>query len=794
MKSLDCNKEKNLMVVYSPAGYGKTTLIQDFLSSRNLNYAWLNLSGGVDHIYTLLNYLIKALKVVNNDFGQYSADILESRREQYQLKKNMSSLINDFVKTFINEFSNSFRQDVFLVLDDFQDIEESKWVKETFDTLFHSMPANLHLIIISRQLPDFNFVSLLKNGNIFKMGMEELIFRFDEIINLLENTYSMEYSEDGVKLLENNLGGWITGIHLMLKSYGKDFSKIKLDYQLIPENSFNILANVIYRRLEPEIKSFLLDTALLDHFDEDLCNKMLCISNSGQIIEKLFEKDLFIQSIPSTNGTSIEYKTYNYNILFKKFLLSKLNQAKNEDTIKELLVKVSGIYEKRGNVIGAINYLILAKEYAKAIPIMVENFQALWDDSKYEFLWKWLSTMDSELVSSNAYLMYYFGMLYRYFVGDLDLSLQYLEKAVALMSKQNDPYMMLRCSIHKANILMNMGRTQDVINDLSKLLEQETKDDNKAMLNYSLGYAYYQNSEYDTSTKLLNEALELCTNGKFKKTETSSYNILGHINLIKGEFKKSVYFYEKVLEGTAHVFTRFETLCNLILLHSQAGRYSKANEFLSKLNDLMHNFPIPVLKTPYMLAVQANKFESGSYNENIKILNDINTVALSMNHKTHIYLSYRLLTDTYYYLDNISKARECYELAKSYVDKNNELEMMEIANIDAVLMKKEKLDNKIESILRDAHKYYNENELIYNKMQVCYHLADYYSKVGNKPLAKKYLDECLTLAREKEFISFLHREFKHSDDLVRFALDNKIQNDFVNEVVRLTAGEEINVK
>lgn len=781
------------MVVYSPAGYGKTTLIQDFLSSRNLNFAWLNLSGGVDHIYTFLNYLIKALKVVNSDFGQYSADILESRREQYQLKKNMSTLINDFVKTFINEFSNSFKQDVFLVLDDFQDIEESKWVKETFDTLFHSMPKNLHLIIITRQLPDFNFISLLKNGNVFKMGMEELIFRFDEIINLLENTYSMEYSEDGVKLLENNLGGWITGIHLMLKSYGKDFSKIKLDYQLIPENSFNILANVIYRRLEPEIKKFLLETALLDHFDEDLCNKMLCIDNSGTIIEKLFEKDLFIQSIPSTNGTSIEYKTYNYNILFKKFLLSKLNQVKTEDEINKLLVKVSGIYEKRGNIIGAINYLILAKEYAKAIPIMIENFQALWDGSKYEFLWKWLSTMDSELVSGNAYLMYYFGMLYRYFVGDLDLSLQYLEKAVALMSKQNDPYMMLRCSIHKANILMNMGKTKDVINDLSKLLKQETVDENKAMLNYSLGYAYYQNSEYDTSTKLLNQALELCNNGTLKKTETNIYNILGHINLIKGEFKQSVYYYEKVLEGTLHVFTRFETLCNLILLHSQAARYSKANEFIAKLDDLIHNFPIPVLKIPYMLAVQANKFESGCYDENIRILNEINTIASSMSHKTHVYLSYRLLTDTYYYLNNISKAREYYELATLNVDKNNELEMMEIANIDAVLMKKEKIDSKIESILLDARKYYDENELVYNKMQVCYHLADYYIKVDNKAAAKKYLDECLTLAKEKEFISFLHREFKHSEEMICFAQDNKIQKDFVDEVVRLTSVEEVKV-
>jgi hypothetical protein len=91
----------------------------------------------------------------------------------------------------------------------FEPLNESRWVDEAFNALFDNMPENMHMILITRQIPNFNFLPLIEKQKMLKIGMEDLVFRFDEITELLKDVYSIDYSEDGIKLLDN-MGGWIT--------------------------------------------------------------------------------------------------------------------------------------------------------------------------------------------------------------------------------------------------------------------------------------------------------------------------------------------------------------------------------------------------------------------------------------------------------------------------------------------------------------------------------------------------------------------------------------------------------
>jgi ATP/maltotriose-dependent transcriptional regulator MalT len=776
------NAEKNLILIYSPPGYGKTTLVESFLETYKIKSAWLSASPAVNHIYSFFRYLIFSLKQFDKNFGDNTLLILESRREKNQLTRNIKSIANEIVKTFVKEFENVFKEDIVLVIDDFQDLADSKWAIEVFNTLLENIPDRLHLIIVTRQLPEFNFTTLTEKDKMIKIGIEDLMFRFDEIIALIEKIYSVEYTESQIEILENNLGGWITGIHLILQSFGKDLKNLKLDYQVIPENIFNVLAEEILNQLDENTADFVLKSSMLKSFDAQLCNYVLGINNSGDIINQLLSKNLVTKTDPAYSGNGYS-ATFSYPALFKKYFNSRFNDIYSEDFIRILLIKAAEYFSEKSEIAESVNYYISAGDFDSAIPLIIKNFNSMFYKGKFEYLWMWLSALENETDLENPYIVYYLGIIYKFYVGNLEKSFEFLENAVKLASMTDDKDLLIKCQIAKAGVMLNLGKSKSVIDELSGLIKEKSSAENKAYLLYHLGHAYYHNSDYDKCISLLEETLKLIEDGAQINKQSDIYNLFGHIELIKGNFIKSVVFYEKVLEGNPNIFNKFETLCNLVLMTSQGAQYSKAKKYLAQIDEMINTFPTPVFNIPYMLARQAYLFESGSYEENLKVLKEIMNIAQSMNHKTYIYLSSRLLCDTYSYMGNLAKAKEYYDISDKYIDKDNELEAIEMQTIDAVL-NKENMNGTYEKTLLDTYKYYQTNHYIYSGVQTSYRLAAYYLENNDADKAKKYIEDSLKTASENGYAAFFNREYSLSKNLMQFALNNDICRDFVKSIIK----------
>ncbi|MGH2575677.1 MAG: hypothetical protein ACRDFC_08280, partial [Ignavibacteria bacterium] len=284
---LNENINKSLILICSPAGYGKTTFVQNYLSNQKSKFTWYHVSYGTNDFYTFFSYLVYSLKRINNQFGKTTIQILEVNRHSYQMSKEFKSIAVEVIGTFVNEFQQLFNEDVIIVIDDLHNLEDSEWLRSAFNILLDNIPDNMHMIITSRQIPNFNLAYLSAKRKLLKIEMNDLNFSRDEIGMLLQNIYSISYSAKDIDLLETKLSGWITGIHLILQAYGKEFSKIKLERLKIPENIFNFFANEIFKKLSSEVQSFLLSTAPLDNFDEGICNWMLGIKNSNIILDEL---------------------------------------------------------------------------------------------------------------------------------------------------------------------------------------------------------------------------------------------------------------------------------------------------------------------------------------------------------------------------------------------------------------------------------------------------------------------------------------------------------------------------
>ncbi|MGH2575714.1 MAG: BTAD domain-containing putative transcriptional regulator, partial [Ignavibacteria bacterium] len=727
-------------------------------------------------------YMTHALKKINNNFGGTTLQFIESAKQEETRFQGLGNVIREIVGTFINDFYNNFKKDVFLVIDDLHNIKNTEWLKLTFNKLIDNFPENLHLLITSRELPDFNLTKLSAKRNIFQIQSYDLNFTHEEIADLLENIYTIAYNADDVYYLEDKLGGWITGIHLVIQAYGKNFGKAKFQSQNIPENIFIFFANEIFENLEEKTQEFLLNTALLDFIDPGICDSLLGINESSNIISDLLSKNIFIQPTTDMADNSKFPNSYTYQNLFKKFLLTKLFELKSKEEIKIILKRFCQYHLSINDLENAINYSLLAEDYTTATPLIIDNFQKIFNEGKFESLWKWLDSIKENIITNIPQLLYFKGLLYKYYSGNLDKSLEHLQKAITLLEKQNEKKFLINCYISKAEVLINLGKTDEVLKDLTRLIKVNTTPENKAKLNYFLGYAYFINSEYEKSLELLNTSLEICEEEKLKDIPTDIFNVLGNIYINRGEYIKATYYYEKVVEKSTNVYKKFVTICNLVLVLSRSGKYEKAKTFLNQAEELLKRFSTPIFQTAYLLAKYDLHFGASDYEEGIKILEKVNEIAKKINRKDHIYLSYELLAETYYYMDKLNKSNEYYELAKNYIDEGNKLDKLGIEVEQALLQKKIKLNDGIGTVLLKAYNEYDLNMFLESKVKVGFHLADYYLKINFNESSIKYLEECLNISAEKEYVSFLERELFDSRKPFDFAINNKIQKGFIKTI------------
>lgn len=769
------NIDKPLITVCSPAGYGKTTLVTDFINSCNIQNSWVHIQNDINNIYTFFSYVVRSFERLSPGFGENTLQIIESSRERYQIPKHLNQVANLIVSTFVNEFAKVFTEDVILVLDELEQVEETDWLVAGLSRLLANLPSNLHLIITTRELPDIGIATLTAKRKVLKIQTEDLTLKNEEVKKLLKIYFGADFSDDEVEALGKSMGGWVTGIHLLLQAYGEDFSKYKSDGNILPEEIYFYFAEDIFRNQGEETKDFLLNTTLLEDFTPRVCDEFLGIKKSREILADMLNKNIFISSSQSPDGET----SYSYQILFKKFLTSKLENEKSGEEILKLYDKIHKYYKSKGDTDKAIRYAIHAQNYKEAVKLMTENFEQIFESGNFVTLWGWLELIPDNIYEENPELLYYKGLMTKFYHGNIEGSVPHMERAIKITG-QKDEDLLVKTKISLARIYISMGEIRKAMNDIKKLLKTHTGKTGEVKLLYLMAYGHYMSAEYDKSLKLLDKALSI--DEKEIEVTNNIYNLLGHIHLIKGEFIKSISYYEKILLNDFSLIDKFETLCNLVLLNSQSGDFEKAKKYLEQTMEVAENSPIPIFQIAHSLAEQAYYFEMGDYSACIDVLSDMNNLAKRLNHKYYTYLSYRLIADSYYYSKKFTKAEEYYDLAFEFINEDSELERAEYAQMKAMLMKETNFRKDIEKILLNAKSFYKENGFVYNEVQATFHLADFYLKAGQEAPAKEYIKESVKISFEKEYLSFLKRELIFSPALFDFCYTNNIEKNLIRDL------------
>lgn len=203
IKRLNAGLCRKLTLVSAPAGYGKTTLISEWLQQMDRPLTWISLDDGDNDPSRFLAYLAAALQRINSSWGQIVQELLCSPQPPAPTA---------MVAALINKVTADGSPFV-LILDDYQLISVPS-IHNALAFLLDNMPPPMHLVILSRADPPLALARLRARGELTEIRADDLRFTMDEAAVFFNEVMDLDLTRQQIAALESRTEGWIAGLQL----------------------------------------------------------------------------------------------------------------------------------------------------------------------------------------------------------------------------------------------------------------------------------------------------------------------------------------------------------------------------------------------------------------------------------------------------------------------------------------------------------------------------------------------------------------------------------------------------
>jgi LuxR family transcriptional regulator, maltose regulon positive regulatory protein len=341
-----------LMLVSAPAGFGKTTLLTEWLSAApadGRSAAWLSLDQRDNDPAFFWTYLVTALKTAALGAGAGALSLLRS--PQPPIEAVLASLLND-----LDAISN----DVVLVLDDYHVID-ARDVQDGMAFLMEHLPPQIHLVIAGRADPAFPLARLRGRGQFVEIRAADLRFTPDEAAEYVDGVMGLELTARDVATLEGYTGGWIAALQLAaLSMQGRDdiaafIAGIAGDERCIVEYR----AEEVLQRQPENVQHFLLQTSILDRLSGPLCDAVTGQDGGKAKLAALERANLFLVPLDDRR------RWYRYHQLYADVLQAHLVDEQ-PDEVPDLHRRASAWFAQNGEPSEAIRHAVAAKNFERA--------------------------------------------------------------------------------------------------------------------------------------------------------------------------------------------------------------------------------------------------------------------------------------------------------------------------------------------------------------------------------------------------------------------------------------------
>ena len=391
--------ESKLTLISAPAGFGKTTLLAEWLAAgppAERSVAWLSLDPGDNQPVAFWTYLIGALRTVAPGIGA-SALTLLGGSPQPQIESVLSTLLNEL---------GALATGIVVVLDD-DHVVDAPEVQAGMAFLLDHLPPQVHLVIATRADPALPLARLRARGELVEIRAADLRFTSGEAATYLNEVMGLDLAAADIDALEGRTEGWIAALQLAaLSMQGRDdpaafIAGFTGDDRYIVD----YLVEEVLRRQPETVRSFLLQTSILRRLGGPLCDAVTGQDGGKAMLEVLDRGNLFLLPLDDRR------RWYRYHQLFADVLRAHLLDEQ-PGLLPDLHRRASAWFERNGEPSEAIRHALAAGDFERAADLIEPAVPGMRQRRQEGAMLAWLDALPDEVIARRPVLsVHYAGAL-----------------------------------------------------------------------------------------------------------------------------------------------------------------------------------------------------------------------------------------------------------------------------------------------------------------------------------------------------------------------------------------------
>lgn len=629
---LEDSQWASVILVSAPAGSGKTTIVSEWLSEQTRSHCWYSLDEWDNELTQFFAYLIAG---VNSIDGHPSAQ-LDQMLDAFQ-----SIGLEGFMKGFVHHL-HTMEHPFILVLDDYQVIE-NKEIHQVLRTLIEHMPKLMQLVLITREDPPLPLAKMRASKRLMEIRISDLKFTEDEVKVFFFQQLNLILQDDQLQLLFKRTEGWIAGLQLAALSMQEIEDKSSF-IEAFTGSHYYVMDYLIEEVLEnqtPEIKEFLLKTALLDFFSGELCDAVVPLEpgNGRGIINRLVKTNSFVIPVESSR------EWYRYHHLFRDLLRQRLEQLPKEE-IEMLHHRAGRWFKTAGRDQEAILHFLKAEAFDEAASLI----ECKWADMDMQLqAASWLEMakrLPASIFEKSPVLTMGYGWALLD-MGDVEGCEVWLDKA---------------------QILYNQYQTTEFSNDLliNDTLQFELLP---ATIASARGYIAAATGDMEGVFMYSRDALAKIPSGQYEKRSVVTM-LLAIAHWGMGELKVAETYIAQTIESASHAenplaYHSFHMV--LGELYIQQGHFSKAYDLLERtVARVVEEKQAPILLASLYLGLAKATFLNGDNQQAYRFLEESKGHGQKYSLMDWKYKYYLMLARVYCSEGFIDLARDCLRESRAH--------------------------------------------------------------------------------------------------------------------------------
>jgi LuxR family transcriptional regulator, maltose regulon positive regulatory protein len=533
---------RKLTLISAPAGFGKTTLISEWVADCERPVAWLSLDEEDSDPGRFLSYFIAGLRTVAVNIGEGALGALQSPQPA------LSELV---LTSLLNEVA-AISENFIVVLDDYH-VVDSEQINHALEFMIERLPPQMHLVIATREDPDLPLSRLRARDQLTELRAADLRLTLSEASAFLNQTMGLHLSAENITALETRTEGWVAGLQLAAISMQgqKDASRFIQSFTGSHHFVIDYLVEEVLGRQPDHVQRFLLRTSILERLCGPLCDALLldAAPSGQQTLEYLEHANLFL--LPLDN----ERRWYRYHHLFADLLRQRLYQSLEHVT--ELHTHASQWYEDQGLEVEAFHHAAAANDIDRAERLIEGRGLPLQFRGASAPILNWLKSLPKMTLDTrpSLWVTYASTLLFGGQHTAVEQTLQAAEVALAATiqgaeadDKSRD--LVGRIASMRATLAVIQHDAETIIYQSQRALEylHPANLPVRTATTWSLGYAYQLQGNRAAASQAYNEVIDISKSyGNSIYTMAATLN-LGQIQEADNQLPLATRTYRRVIE------------------------------------------------------------------------------------------------------------------------------------------------------------------------------------------------------------------------------------------------------